>query len=96
MSPTMYPHDNVIVLKSIGSSQNTVNNIIRFTENVQMELSAKKCNEIIVDVRKNKTVIPSVCNSHATTYGWSENVEAFGTLDEYKSKKTEFSCFMND
>ena len=61
MSPTMYPHSNVIVLESIGNSQNTVNNIIRFTENEQMELNAKKCNEIIVDVTKNMTVIPPVC-----------------------------------
>ena len=41
----------------IGNSQNTVNYIIRFTENEQMELNAKKCNEMIVDLRKNKTVI---------------------------------------
>ena len=45
----------------IGNSQSTVNNIIRFTENEQMELNAKKCNEMIVDFRKNKTVIPPVC-----------------------------------
>ena len=45
----------------IGNSQNTVNNIIRFTENEQMELNANKCNEIIVDFRKNNTVIPPVC-----------------------------------
>ena len=42
----------------IGNSQSTVNNIIRFTENQQMELNAKKCIEMIVDFRKNKTVIP--------------------------------------
>ena len=29
----------------IGNSQSTVNNIIRFTENEQMELNAKKCNK---------------------------------------------------
>ena len=45
----------------IGNSQNTVNNVIRFTENEQMELNAKKCNKVIVDFRKNKTVIPPVC-----------------------------------
>ena len=42
----------------IGDSQSTVNNI---TENEQVELNAKKCNEMIVDFRKSKTVIPSVC-----------------------------------
>ena len=41
-----------------GNSQSTVNNIIRFTKNEQMELNAKKCNEMIVDFRKSKTVIP--------------------------------------
>ena len=43
------------------NSQNTVNNIIRFIENEQMDLNAKKCNEMIMDFRKNKTVIPPVC-----------------------------------
>ena len=38
----------------IGSSQSTVNNMIRFTENEQMELNAKKCNEMIVDFRKKQ------------------------------------------
>ena len=45
----------------IGNSQSTVNNIIRFTENEQIELNAKRCNEMIVDFWKNKTVIPPVC-----------------------------------
>ena len=53
----------------IGNSQSTVKNIIRFTENEQMELNAKKCNEMIVDFRKNKTVIPPVCMHWSTTYG---------------------------
>ena len=42
----------------IGDSQSTVNNI---TENEKVELNAKKCNEMIVDFRKSKTVIHSVC-----------------------------------
>ena len=46
---------------SIGNSQSTVNDITRFTEKEQMELNAKKCSEVIVDFRKNKTVIPPVC-----------------------------------
>ena len=45
----------------IGNSQNNIHNIIRFTENEQMELNAKKCNEMVVDFRKIKTVIPPVC-----------------------------------
>ena len=45
----------------VGNSQSSVNNIIRFTENEQMELNAKKCNEMIVDFRKSKTVILPVC-----------------------------------
>ena len=46
---------------SIGNSQSTVNDITGFTEKEQMELNAKKCSEVIVDFRKNKTVIPPVC-----------------------------------
>ena len=46
---------------SIGNSQSTVYDITRFTEKEQMELNAKKCSEMIVDFRKNKTVIPPVC-----------------------------------
>jgi hypothetical protein len=45
----------------IGNSQNNIDNIIRFTENEQMELNAKKCNEMVVYFRKIKTVIPPVC-----------------------------------
>ena len=36
----------------IGNSQSTVNNITRFTE--QMELNAKKCSKMIVDFRKTR------------------------------------------
>ena len=46
---------------SIGNSQSTVNDITRFTEKEQMELNAKKCSEVIVDFRKNQTVIPPIC-----------------------------------
>ena len=42
----------------IGSSQNTIKNIIQVTENEQMELNAKKCKEMLADFRKTKTVIP--------------------------------------
>ena len=44
----------------IGNSQNTIKNIIQFTENEQMELNVKKCKEMLVDFRKTKTVIPPV------------------------------------
>ena len=49
---------NYVSGNCIGNSQNTVDNIISFTENEKMELNAKKCNEMIVDFRKNKTVYP--------------------------------------
>ena len=41
----------------IGNSQSTVNDM----ENEQMELRASKCSKVMVDFRKNKTVIPPVC-----------------------------------
>ena len=68
------------IVRSIGNSQSTVNNIIRFTENEQMELNAKKCNEMIVDFRKNKTVIPPVCigqqpMARVKTFNWETNTE---------------------
>ena len=41
----------------IGNSQSTINSIIRFTENEQMELNVKKCNEMIVDFRKKTRLL---------------------------------------
>ena len=51
----------------IGNSQSTVNNIIRFTENEQMELNAKKCNEMIVDFQKKRLLSPPSLH-WSTTY----------------------------
>ena len=53
--------NHVTVWKFIGNSQSTLNDITRLTENEHMELNTKKCSEVIVDFRKNKTVIPPVC-----------------------------------
>lgn len=45
----------------IGNGQNNVDNIVRFAENEQMELNTMKCEEMIVDFRKQKTDIPPLC-----------------------------------
>ena len=42
----------------IGKSQCNLENVVQFTNNNNMQLHFKKCKEMQIDVRKNKTVIP--------------------------------------
>ena len=88
----------------IGNSQSTVNNTIRFTENEQMGLNAKKCNEMIVDFRKNKTVILPVCTgqqpmARAKTFKllglWMNDNLNWETNTEYIIKKATKRLYFN-
>ena len=45
----------------VGNGQNNIDNVVRFAENEQMEMNAKKCKEMIIDFRKRKTDIPPLC-----------------------------------
>ena len=42
----------------LGNSQTNVERVVCFAPQERMELHAKKCKEMIIDFRKNKTIIP--------------------------------------
>ncbi len=51
--------------KQLGGPESKVKSVLRFTEEDMMELNQTKCNEMIIDFRKNVTVIPPLeINSH--------------------------------
>ena len=52
-------HDHISCTQ-IGNAQDKVNEVMRFTRNESMELNLKKCKEMVIDFRRNKTVIPSI------------------------------------
>jgi hypothetical protein len=45
---------------SIGKTKENVNNVVLFAKHEKMELNVKKCKEMILDFRKNKTTIPPI------------------------------------
>ena len=44
--------------ESIGSSQRNLESVLQFTNDENRQLNFKKCKEMHIDFRKNKTVIP--------------------------------------
>lgn len=42
----------------LGCSLEKIKRAVKFTENDRMELNVKKCKEMVIDFRNNKTVIP--------------------------------------
>ena len=51
--------------KQLGGAESKVKSVLRFTEEDMMELNQTKCKEMIIDFRKNVTVIPPLeINSH--------------------------------
>ena len=44
----------------IGGLPREVNKVQKFTDGKKMELTLKRCKEIIIDFRKNKTIIPLI------------------------------------
>ena len=55
-APHVYDH---ISGTEIGNISQKINLVQNFAETEGMELSPKKCKEMILDFRKNKTVIPA-------------------------------------
>ena len=55
-APDVYDH---ISGTEIGNISQKINLVQNFAETEGMELSPKKCKEMILDFRKNKTVIPA-------------------------------------
>ena len=49
----------------IGDLLGKINRIVKFTEDEKMVLNLKKCKEMVIDFRKNKSVIPPLeVNGH--------------------------------
>ena len=53
MFPTMH-----ISGMPIGGLLGKINRVVKFTEDEKMMLNFKKCKEMVIDFRKNKSVIP--------------------------------------
>ena len=79
-----------------GNTQANVNRILRFAENERMELNCKKCTEIIIDFRKNISLIPPVqidgnnvsrTKLYKILEVWLENNLTWKTNTEYTTRK---------
>lgn len=44
----------------IGGLPRKVNRVKKFTDDEKMELNLRKCKEIVIDFRRNKTIIPPI------------------------------------
>ena len=80
----------------IGNTQSKINRIIQFTENERMELNLKKFKEMVIDFRRNKTVIPlteignhifKIVDSYKLLCLWIDDDLKWNTNMEYIVKK---------
>ena len=44
----------------IGNTQRNVNRVVQFAKEEKMELNERKCKEMLIDFRRNKSVIPPI------------------------------------
>jgi hypothetical protein len=58
----------------IGGLLRKINRVVKFTEDEKMTLNLKKCKEMVIDFRKNKSVIPPL----------EVNGHVFETVKSYK------------
>ena len=49
---------NHIAGEAIGNAEKNITEVMKFTNNQTMELNLKKCKEMLIDLRRNKTAIP--------------------------------------
>ena len=49
---------NHIAGDAIGNAEKNIREVMKFTNNQKMELNLKKCKEMLIDLRRNKTAIP--------------------------------------
>ena len=49
---------NHIAGEAIGNAEKNIREVMKFTNHQKMELNLKKCKEMLIDLRKNKTAIP--------------------------------------
>ena len=48
----------IISGEAIGNAEKNIRDIMKFTNHQKMELNLKKCKEMLIDLRRNKTAIP--------------------------------------
>ena len=71
----------------IGGLPSKVNKVKKFTDDKKMELTFKRCKEIIIDFRKNKTIIPlTVIDSQQLKRGHSSKLLGLWVDDDLKWK----------
>ena len=49
---------NHIAGEAIGNAEKNITEVMKFTNHQKMELNLKKCKEMLIDLRRNKTAIP--------------------------------------
>ena len=49
---------NHITGEAIGNAEKNITEVMKFTNHQKMELNLKKCKEMLIDLRRNKTAIP--------------------------------------
>ena len=80
----------------LGNSQTNVERVACFAQQKRMELTAKKCKEMIIDFRKNKTIIPETIignqpmprvKSYKVLGMWLDDNMKWSTNTDYITKK---------
>ena len=66
--------------ESIGNSQRNLESVLQFTNDENMQLNFKKCKEMHIDFRKNKTVIPPTTLGEQSLTKVSKILQATGYL----------------
>ena len=49
---------NHIAGEALGNAEKNIREVMKFTNHQKMELNLKKCKEMLIDLRRNKTAIP--------------------------------------
>jgi hypothetical protein len=78
--------DHVSGTEIVGLSRK-VNRVQNFIDDEKMELNLKKCNGMVIDFRRNKTIIPPlVINGHHLKESHRKNRLDYGVDDDLKWK----------
>ena len=90
--------------ESIGNSQCNLESVLQFTNDENMQLNLKKCKEMHIDFRKNKTVIPPTAfgeqsltkvRSYKLLGIWFDDDLKWKTNTEYITKKAAKRLYFN-
>ena len=89
--------------RAIGTAESNVMKVLQFTKQQKMELNLKKCKEMQIDFRKNKTIIPQLeiennLLGKVTSYKllglWIDDNLKWNTNTEYIVKKATKCLFL--